>query len=180
MWTMWFVCKFCMLHMWLWQGYCGMWLFSVYQFSEKWVVYYILAQAHIVLLFSKCSWLSHYSLGIKLILSTFTHSTVKLLSWWMLKMYRHVCGGTYCMCKWARDKTKSAQRVTITAWCQFNLSIVSCLLSCSKLWAISIDQRKNLLPLTFDSSIDHFLLYTVKEKYSDSTLSLGSSVLALL
>lgn len=61
------------------------------------------------------------------------------------------------------------QRATATERCQCNLSIVSCLLSYSKLWSVSIDQRKNLLPLTFDSSIDHFLRYTVKGKYSDST-----------
>lgn len=37
------------------------------------------------------------------------------------------------------------------------------------------------MPLTFDSSIDHFLLYTVKGKYSDSTRGLGrSTVIGLL
>lgn len=81
----------------------------------------------------------------------------------------------------SEGERKSVQRATATEWCQCNLSIVSCLLSCSKLWSVSIDQRKNLLPLTFDSSIDHFLLYTVKGKYSDSTRGLGRSpVITLL
>lgn len=73
------------------------------------------------------------------------------------------------------------ERASATEWCQCNLSIVSCLLSCSKLWSVFIDQRKNLLPQTFDSSIDHFLLYTVNGKYSDSTQGLGRSpVISLL
>lgn len=84
-------------------------------------------------------------------------------------MWRHLC-------VWVREEErKSVQRATATEWCQCNLSIVSCLVSCSKLWSVSIDQRKNLLPLTFDSFIDHFLLYTVEGKYSDSTQGLGRS-----
>jgi len=95
----------------------------------------------------------------------------QFLHW--LSMYIHARGG---ICGWgSQRKRKSVQRATATEWSQCNLSILSCFLSCSKLWSVSIDQRKNLLPLTFDSSIDHFLLYTVKGKYSDSTQGLGRS-----
>lgn len=91
------------------------------------------------------------------------------------KMYRFsalLCMKSNNVCV-SEEETKPAERATATERCQCNLSIVSCLLSCSKLLSVSIDQRKNLLALTFDSSIDHFLLYTVKGKYSDSTQGSG-------
>lgn len=86
-----------------------------------------------------------------------------------IKLHLSMCASMYVEAFMCEGERKSLQRATATEWCQCNLSIVSCLVSCSKLWSVSIDQRKNLLPLTFDSSIDHFLLYTVKGKYSDST-----------
>lgn len=91
-------------------------------------------------------------------------------------LHRCVCGGRI----YFGERGRTEQRATSPERCQCNLSIASCPFSCSKLWSVSIDQRKNLLPLTFDSSIDHFLLYTVERQYSDSTQGLVRSLVITL